>query len=421
MGRDLPLNVLFVSPYAPTRIRTRGYHFIRALAAAGHRVTVATVWTSDDERDAIETLREQGIAVVAQPLPIFRSAWNCLKAIPSGEPLQAHFSWVPALAAAVRQFIATEPVDVVHVEHLRGVRYGLVASTARGVDGQVRPIVWDSVDCISTLFQRTARQSESRRSRLIASLEVPRTIRYEGAAVRTFGRTVVTSETDRRELQEVATTPPAPQADMPIVVVPNGVDLAYFAATREARQPRSIVVTGKMSYHANATAVVRFTEDVMPAVWSRLPDARLSIVGKDPPDDVRRLTSLPAALGLGGESRVTVTGTVPDLRPYLLQASVAVAPIQYGAGIQNKVLEAMASGTPVVGTPQAMAGIAARDGEHVRVGSNPAELADAIVRVLTAPGEAAALGRAGRQLVEAEYSWTTMAARLVDVYHDARR
>src|SRR5690606_32012470 len=123
-----------------------------------------------------------------------------------------------------------------------------------------------------------------------------------------------------------------------------GVDLDYFQPQDLARNPKRLIFSGKMSYHANIAAAEDLSEKIMPLVWQAEPQANLQIVGKDP---------APVILELGEKHNISVTGYVPDLRPYLAQAAIAVSTVRYGVGIQNKVLEAMAMATPVVCSPQA--------------------------------------------------------------------
>ena len=130
------------------------------------------------------------------------------------------------------------------------------------------------------------------------------------------------------------------------------------------REPTTLVVSGKMSYHANITMVLKLFTEIMPLIWQQKPDVRVWIVGKDPPKELQALEEPP---------RVVVTGYVPDIRPYLRAASIALAPLTYGAGIQNKVLEAMACGTPVVSTPLAMSGLETATGAELMVAGNPSE------------------------------------------------
>ena len=410
------MNILFVVPYTPSRIRTRPFHFIKALTANGHRVTLAALWTSLDDRRALEQLASEVHAVIPAPLSKMRSIWNCVCAVPTGEPLQARFSWSPELSGLLAGALRRHQYDVVHVEHLRGVRYGLSATEAGAtLSGRRVPVVWDSVDCISDLFRHAALQGRTARVRWAAKLELPRTERYEGAVAPRFARVVVTSEADRQGLLRLvartADTAAVAAVSERVTVVPNGVDLDYFAPAADEREPSTIVMSGKMSYHANVAAVVKFAEEVMPRVQSRRPETRLLVVGKDPSPEVRRLADNP---------RVVVTGTVDDIRPYLRRATLAVAPIQYGVGIQNKVLEALACATPVVATSAAVNALGAGAGHEVAVADGPDETARALLDLLNGPDERTRMGLAGRRYVEQHHNWRTIADQLAGIYDDAR-
>jgi polysaccharide biosynthesis protein PslH len=246
-----------------------------------------------------------------------------------------------------------------------------------------------------------------------------------------FSRVLVTSEADREGLLKIPSKdahPPGGDRDdvrNHVKVLPNGVDLDYFFPSTEKREPATLVFTGKMSYHANVAAVDRFVKEVMPRIWARRPEVRLWIVGKDPSRKVRELGRPWTAEGTNGagpgkgDPRIQITGTVDDIRPFLHKATLAVAPIQYGAGIQNKVLEALSCGTPVVTTPKAVMGLAARQGEDLVVAESGQPLAEAIVWLLNHPRKQRSLQVAGRQFVETHHHWAAIAGRLGSIYEEA--
>ncbi|MCE5307532.1 MAG: glycosyltransferase family 4 protein [Acidobacteriales bacterium] len=416
MGRDLQLKILFIVPYAPNRIRTRPYHFIKTLAAQGHRITLASLWTGQQEFQDLKELARDLDCLVAEKMSAARSLWNCARAIPGRGPLQAAYSWNRLLAWRIGQLIEAAQFDIVHVEHLRGVRYGLHLGQSAARCGGRRPaVVWDSVDCISALFRQTARCSAMARSRLAAKVELARTERYEAWLPGQFDRVLVSSEVDRSELLELAsnrTCGNGIRRGLPakrIVVIPNGVDLQYYRPPGEACTPLTLVFTGKMSYHANASAAVHLVKNTMPRIWKTHPETQLWVVGKDPPAEVRQLA----------EPRIRITGTVPDIRPFLGQATVAVAPIRYGAGIQNKVLEALACGTPVVATPQAVSALQVRSGEDLIVAESEEEFANSVSQLLSDTNRRMSLGCAGRRYVERHHDWRDIATRLTQVYFEA--
>ena len=242
--------------------------------------------------------------------------------------------------------------------------------------------------------------------RLINRVELARTRAYEGRAVAAFDRVLVTSERDRASL--LALAPAATPSDR-VVVLPNGVDLDYFTPTTEPREADTLVFSGKLSYHANESAVRYLLGEIMPRIWSSRPGVRLALVGKDPSSDLRRLAA-------AWPDRVTITGTVPDVRPYLRRAAVAVAPLVYGVGCQNKVLEAMACGTPVVSTPRAVGALAAGSGRDVIVADGAAPFAEAVLGLLADDALRADVGPAGRAYVETHHQWGRIAARLESIY-----
>jgi glycosyltransferase involved in cell wall biosynthesis len=193
-----------------------------------------------------------------------------------------------------------------------------------------------------------------------------------------------------------------------VSVLQNGVDLDYFApSTAASRQRATIVTSGKMSYHANVTMTLYLAEEIMPRVWAQQPELELVIVGKDPAPEIQSLRHHP---------RIRVTGTVPDIRPYLSTATVAVAPVTYGAGIQNKVLEAMACGTPVITSAQAVSAIAATPGHHLLVADDATSFAEAILHLTTDKTRREAVGAAGRAYVECHHDWSRIAMALEGIY-----
>ena len=435
MGSDLPLKILFIVPYVPTRIRTRPFHLIRALASEGHRVTLATLWSNRAEFAEARCLAEKLEGLVAEKIGLSRVIWNCIRALPTSHPIQADYSWSPKLARKIARIVEETPFDVVHVEHLRGVRYGLMLKETLARKGLKHPpVVWDSVDCISTLFRQAAQESCSTRSRLTTKIELSRTEQFEGWLATRFSRVLVTSETDRSELLKLAENwcrrhgiDPRPMLAKRLAIVPNGVDLEYFSPNGDVREPSTLVISGKMSYHANVTAVVRYVKDVMPKIWAALPETRLWIVGKDPSREIQKLgipwrEDQPSSTPKNGnrESRVQVTGTVDDIRPFLRRATLAVAPIRYGVGIQNKVLEGLACGTPVVATPQAVTALQVRSGQELMIAESQQELADSVLSLLKNPQHCSRLGRSGRLFVEQQHAWSSIVKGLTEIYRDAR-
>ena len=410
-----PLRVLFISPYLPSLIRVRPYNLIKALAGRGHQITLLALVPPNEDTNGLASLHAWCSDIQTVPLPRWRTLWNALRALPSRTPLQAAYSRSPEMSTLIRRIQAQEHFDVVHLEHLRGAE--LASPTPPNAHSRSRtgwsghavngvPILFDSVDSITLLFEQACRSAPSWRSRLIAGLDLARTRGYESCLLERYARVLVTSPRDKEALASLSTIHDAEER---LVVLPNGVDLDYFRPLDAPRDPATLIFTGKMSYHANVAAALDLATQVMPYVWASLPDARLVIAGKDPG---------PELLALTADTRISVTGTLPDLRPHLAKASLAVLPIRYGVGIQNKLLEAMAMATPVVSTSQATSALQVEPGRDLFVADTPQAIAQAVTTLLADASLRHRIGQAGRRYVEAHHNWDVAAGELEKVYRE---
>jgi len=392
------MNILYYVPYSPNLVRVRPYNLIRALLHRGHSVTLASLVTHPADHEDLQKLASEGARVVFSPMSKWQSLINCVLYLPSRYPLQAVYSWNASLVRQLKTLIAEDHFDVIHVEHLRGARVGIALR-----NGTTLPVVWDSVDNISHLFRQARKKAVKASSRLITSVELFRTPAYERWLCEQFDHTLVTSPIDRQAFLNLK-----PKFPERISVLPNGVDLDFFTpGAPEQRHQKEIVVSGKMSYHANISMVIHLVQDIMPLVWNERPKVKLIIAGKDPPQTIKSFAQDP---------RITVTGEVPDIRPYLQHATVAVAPITYGAGIQNKVLEAMACATPVVASPQAVQALNSVDGKDLLVAESPQSFAEKILLLLNNPLVREEIGQCGRRYIEQYHSWNAVAQNLEEVY-----
>jgi sugar transferase (PEP-CTERM/EpsH1 system associated) len=184
---------------------------------------------------------------------------------------------------------------------------------------------------------------------------------------------------------------------------PNGVDTEYFSPGHATYRPDAVCFIGRMDYYPNQEGVVAFCRDVLPLIRARRPQVTFSIVGAAPPSRIRELGSLPG---------VTVTGSIPDVRPYVQASAVSVAPLVIARGTQNKILEAMAMGVPTVASVAAAGGIDAEPDRHLFTASSPQEFAAAVLHVLENPGERARIAAAARARVLSHHSWAHSMAKL---------
>ena len=218
-----------------------------------------------------------------------------------------------------------------------------------------------------------------------------------------YQRTVVIAEDDRQALLGL-------QPNLRIDVIPNGIELERFALDAIEREDATLLFVGNYAYAPNQDAARLLLDSIMPAIWQRMPRAKLQFVGVNPPDWMREIS----------EARVEVTGFVPDVTPYLALATAFVCPLRIGAGLKNKLLEALAAGAPVVATPLAAAGIDVVDGESALI-REPGDFAEGVLRLLQDDGLRRKLSRQGRELVERRYTWSRVADAYEALYAEIRR
>lgn len=197
----------------------------------------------------------------------------------------------------------------------------------------------------------------------------------------------------------------------------NGVDLEFFSPETAHADPYPpggpvLVFTGAMDYWANVDAVTWFRDEVLPLIRKEVPEVRLAIVGARPTAAVQRL---------GAEPGVLVTGRVEDVRPWVAHAAVSVAPLRIARGIQNKVLEAMAMGMPVVASPQAFEGIDADPEADLAVAEGAERFAQATLALLHQAEKRENLGRRARACMTSRYSWESRLSSLDEILPGPRR
>lgn len=221
-------------------------------------------------------------------------------------------------------------------------------------------------------------------------LEARKLRRYETRAAQQFDHITVTTQGESEEFKTFG-------VEKPCTVIPNGVDSNYFSIQSATKSASPVIVfLGRMDYFPNIEGICRFTREIFPQIRAAMPAALLRIVGSDPVASVRHLTATPG---------VEVTGFVPDVRPYMQDAAVAIAPLHIARGTQNKILQCMAMGIPVVSSPEAAKGIQAVSGEHILVADGPEAFADSVINVLQDEGLRSRISAAGRLQVQRAHQW----------------
>lgn len=382
-------------PYPPsTGDKVRAYHVARHLARE-HRLTLAFPIDEPGADAALAALRAEIPDLEHAPIARRPKRVGALLRLACGGSATMAYYHCPALAARVADRLGRESFDLTYFSSSSMSRY---AADAR------LPVLMDFVDVDSDKWlQYGARRRPP--AAWVYRLEGLRLRRYEAAAARRATHCLVATRLERILLRTFA-----PWA--PVTVVPNGVDLDYFRPAPTPVTAPTVAFTGAMDYFPNVDAVTYFCERIFPRIRAAAPEARFLIVGKNPTPAVRRLGRTPG---------VEVTGSVPDVRPFLRRAAVAVAPLRIARGVQNKVLEAMACGLAVVATSPAHQALDARPSRDLFVEDDPAAFADAVTNLLRTPALRAAVGAAARRFVQAHHSWSAAMAPLDGVLAEIGR
>jgi glycosyltransferase involved in cell wall biosynthesis len=236
-------------------------------------------------------------------------------------------------------------------------------------------------------------------SRLLYTLERPRIERYERWVATHFDETWLISEHDRSVLAKNC-------PDANIQVVRNGVDTKSLYPTDKSEISNRLILVGHMGVFHNVDAAIFLARHILPIVCAEIPDTHLQIVGTAPNAKVRALVSIP---------NVEVTGYVPDLNEALNQSAAFVAPLRFAAGVQNKVLEAMAAGCPVITTPLVNQGIGAQHGRELLIAEGAQETANTIIHLLRDEKLRTELGKSARIFVQKHYNWDLVGQRMAQI------
>jgi sugar transferase (PEP-CTERM/EpsH1 system associated) len=379
-------------PYPPNKgDKIRSYHLLKYLAQR-YRVHLGTFIDDADDwqhADAVRALCGETHFAALDPR---RAKLRSLQGLLKGVPLSLDYYRDRGLQAWVERVLRDHDIDRVVVFSSAMAQYVESAQGARRII--------DFVDIDSDKWRQYADKKPWPMSWLYRR-EGSTLLGYERRIARAFDASFFVSAAEADMFKSLA-----PESAAKTGYFNNGVDTAYFSDTESFENPFAagalpIVFTGAMDYWPNVDAVKWFAEEIFPSVRQRHANAVFTIVGSRPTPEVRALERL---------SGVQVTGTVPDVRPYVANAALCVAPLRIARGIQNKVLEAMAMGKAVVVTPQALEGIAAQTGSEVLLAADSAQFVSQVSGYLDQPN--AAIGRNARLKVERQYGWDSNLAKL---------
>lgn len=367
------MRVLYIThscPYPPNKgDRIRNFHILKHLATTHEVTLIYPSFTSDDMEQA-EILNKFCCSVKTVKMSKTMGKIKCCLSLFGSQPLTNAYFYSQSL----QDLIDGESCDAIVVDCSSMAQYVMAAN---------KPRIIDFVDVDSDKWRNYAERTMFPKS-MIYQREYRQLQRLEAQLVKEFDASIVISEEETIHL---------PKSDR-LFVVRNGIDLDYFSP-RGTPNSNTIIFTGAMNYFPNIDGVLFFHEEILPRIQEEIPSVKLIIGGMEPDQKIQQLES----------AHVVVTGFVPDMRDYLEKASVCVVPLRIAKGIQNKVLEAMAMGIPVVSTSGANKGINAVHNRDLIVADDANTFADAVVRMLRHENLRNTIASNARRFVEAQFSW----------------
>lgn len=391
----LSLNIVVVAPRFPFPLdrgdRLTIYNLLQFFSKR-HRVSLVCFLEADQDPSWVDKVKPFCEQVVTVPLSKARVYTNSVLGVLGRVPLQVRYYADPAMTEAVHKLVATQKPDLLYAHT---IRMGQYIEPFHNL-----PRVLAMQISMTLNYRRLAERAKGLLRKRLYTLEYRKLRDFEGQYARKFDKVLLISPHDLQAIER-----DAPKDN--VFFSPHGVDYEFFTADPAVEKvPSSLIFTGNMGYAPNVDAARFFYEQIFPFVRERVPDVRWTIVGTSPAPEVVALADDPA---------VTVTGRVPDLREYLNRAQVAIDPLRVGAGLQNKVLEGMSMGLPMVITSVANEGIQAVHPKTILVADEPETFAQHIIELLGSADRRTQIGEAARAFIINNWSWEKHFEDLEDV------
>jgi sugar transferase (PEP-CTERM/EpsH1 system associated) len=384
------LKILFVAnrfPYPPFRgDKLKIFNLTKRLSEK-HDLYLVTFYEQRSELQYFKDIEPFFKEIELVYLPKWRSVLNGVFALFTKTPLQVLYFKSAKMQKMVDFAVNQYKIDVVHTQHLRMSQYTKKLAI---------PKILDLPDAFSLYFKRRNETERPLINRLIDRIEIGRLVQAE-QVVKHYDKTLVCSAEDKAYLEKLHKTDN-------IDILLNGVDLSTFdvGLGHDYSHNHTVLFTGNMDYAPNVDAVQYFAKEIWPQVASKYPDTKFVIAGQRPLESVKKLAS----------DRIEVTGFVPDLKDLYAQASVVVAPLRFGAGTQNKVLEAMAMGVPVVCTHIGFEGLQIKSGEGVVLAKEKDKFILELTNLLEDKEARKQVGEKGLKIAQTRFSWDKVAETL---------
>lgn len=394
-------------PDAGPKVKT--YHVLRALIGQGHAVTLVS-FVRPEEREHIPFLRSLCKEVHVVPLQRSRLAdlgYGMVSMIGNRSFLIERDN-LPALQVLVDRLVREHAFDFIHADQLTMAQFALRGAAA--AKGKKPRVIFDAHNAVWTIVERM-QKNVPWFLKPVVKMEAMRIKRYEGKLMSSVDHVLAVTEIDKTYLQEAReyAEDSRDQAAAPTSVIPIAVDTQKLRPIHRKPGSKNIVTLGTLHYLPNADGIRWFMNEVFPLVRQSIPDATLTIIGKNPPRDfLEKEKQNPGA--------IKVTGYVPDLTPYFEQSALMAVPVRAGGGMRVRILEAFASGMPAITTSVGLEGIEAVRDLDVLVEDEPVNFARRICGLLNNPAQQELLARNGRHLAETRYDWQVVLSAMRRIY-----
>ena len=352
-----------------------------------HEVTVASLARSNEEAKEGEGLAAHCKRFVMGQV---REPWQTIRMIlrlPTTRPSSMGYFYSPFLKKEIDSLLEKEKFDLIFVH------CSSVAQYVAHVQGIPKILDFGDMDSQKWLIYAKMRSFPLN---IGYWLEGTKLLREEKKLAKQFDLCTCTTKAELDTLNSYQT---GVETDW----FPNGVDHEFFAPDDQGYDPDTISFIGRMDYYPNQQCMIHFCKHILPLLQKSKPSTKLVIIGANPSEEIKKLANLPG---------VTVTGTVDDVRPYVRRSALMIAPLEIARGTQNKILEAMAMGVPVVCSKLAAGGIDAVPGEHFLQAEYAEEYVEAILTILENLETREKFAKAGRERMLKNHHWPNSMARL---------
>jgi len=398
---EVPLKALVLDEWIPYPLisgkRLRSYNLL-SRAARKHNITYLCFAEPDGEEAARKQMESLGIKLVTLPahnpfVPPYRLYASTLANLLSPRPLVMRKHFRQDYLAMMRQLLREEVFDLIHCEWMH---YGAYVT---GLND--RPRFLSSHNIESMPWQRLYEHERNPMKRTLLYLEWKKMLSFEKSVCQAFDHIGAVSKDDLDMFKSLF-------GCESVSIIPNGIDVGYYDAVRPRPENKTLVFSASFDAFVNQDAVRYFMQSIFLKILMNDPNVRVIFLGKDPPDSLRQYSS----------ERVTFTGTVDDVRPYLSQVSICIVPVRVAGGSRIKILEAMSARLPVVSTPEGAEGLEVVSGEHLLIARNEDEFAKYVMELLGNSALAQSMTAKARKVVEELYDWDRIAPLLEQAWEE---